>query len=68
VLSQDSPSLESLFLQVDDVPDTVHLTFVMDSHCLSLADGQALVRGMESAALAAAADPSGIAVGAVSDR
>jgi Condensation domain len=68
VLSQDSPSLESLFLQVDDVPDTIHLTFVLDSHCLSPADGEALVRGMESAALAAAADPSGIAVGAVSDR
>ena len=71
VLGQDSPSLESLFLQVDDVPGTIHLTFVMDTHCLSLADGEALVRGMETAALAEAAEPSGIAVGAVgavSDR
>ncbi|MFC1413546.1 condensation domain-containing protein [Streptacidiphilus sp. N1-12] len=71
VLSQDSPSLESLFLQVDDVPDAVHMTFVMDSHCLSLADGEALVRGMETAALAEAADSTsriGTGVGAVSDR
>ncbi|MFC1415646.1 condensation domain-containing protein [Streptacidiphilus cavernicola] len=66
VLGQDSPSLESLFLQVDDAPGTVHLTFVMDTHCLSLADGEALVRGMETAALAEAADP--VVAGAVSDR
>jgi hypothetical protein len=55
VLGQDSPSLESLFLQVDDVPGSVHLTFVMDTHRLSLADGEALVRGMEAIALAEAA-------------
>ena len=55
VLGQDSPSLESLFLQVDDVPGSVHLTFVMDTHRLSLADGEALVRGMETIALAEAA-------------
>ncbi|MHA6765414.1 hypothetical protein [Streptacidiphilus sp. PAMC 29251] len=55
VLSQDAPSLESLFLQVDDVPETVRMTFVMDTHCLSLADGEALVRGMETAALVGAA-------------
>jgi hypothetical protein len=63
VLGQDSPSLESLVLLVDDGPGAIHLTFMMDTHCLSLADGEALVRGMETAALAEAADTSRIQVG-----
>ena len=55
--SQDSPSFEQLFVHVDDVPDTVAMTIHLDSHSLPPADGEALLRGMETVAIAGAFGP-----------
>ncbi len=49
---------EHLFLHADDVPDGVQLKMFIDTAYLSPADGEALLRGMESVAVEAALDPS----------
>lgn len=54
---QDIP-FEPLIVHVDDVPDAVHLIVFLDTHVISPADTEALLRGMETAALEAALDPT----------
>jgi hypothetical protein len=56
-LQQDEP-LERLFVHVNDSPDAVDLTVLADTHYLAPADLEALIRGMEDIAVAAAFDPS----------
>ncbi|OLB80366.1 MAG: hypothetical protein AUI14_07030 [Actinobacteria bacterium 13_2_20CM_2_71_6] len=55
--AQDDP-FERLFVHIDDEPDTVHMTIHLDTHYLSPADGEALLRGMETVAVEAALDPA----------
>ena len=52
--SQDAPSFEQLFVHIDDVPDMIAMTIQLDSHSLSPADGEALLRSMEAVAVAGA--------------
>ncbi|WP_327011112.1 condensation domain-containing protein [Dactylosporangium sp. NBC_01737] len=54
---QDVP-FEPLIVHLDDVPDAVQAIIFMDTHVVSPADGEALLRGMEAAAVEAALDPS----------
>ncbi|MEV4508455.1 condensation domain-containing protein [Dactylosporangium sp. NPDC049525] len=54
---QDVP-FEPLIVHIDDVPDAVQAIIFMDTHVVSPADGEALLRGMEAAAVEAALDPS----------
>jgi hypothetical protein len=54
---QDVP-FEPLIVHVDDLPgDGVRAIIFMDTHVVSPADGEALLRGMEAAAVEAARDP-----------
>ncbi len=55
--SQDGPAFEPLFVHIDDVPGTVAMTINLDSHALSPSDGEALLRGMETVAIAGAFGP-----------
>ena len=48
---------EPLIVHVDDVGDAVRAIIFMDTHVVSPADGEALLRGMETAAVEAALDP-----------
>lgn len=57
ILGQDSPSFEPLFVHIDDVPDTIQVTIYLDTRSVSLADGEALVRGMEAVTVAALGPP-----------
>lgn len=50
---QDGPSLEPLFVAIDDIPDAIQVSVHLDTRYVSLADGEALVRGMEATAVAA---------------
>jgi hypothetical protein len=52
--TRDAPAVEPLFVHVDDVPDTVRITIQLDADTLAPADGEALLRGMESIAVEAA--------------
>lgn len=54
-LQQDEP-FESLFIHVENVPGTVHITAQADTHYISLADLEALLREMEETAVEAAFD------------
>ncbi|MDG6103538.1 condensation domain-containing protein [Dactylosporangium aurantiacum] len=54
---QDVP-FEPLIVHIDDVPGAVQAIIFMDTHVVSPADGEALLRGMEAAAVEAALDPS----------
>ncbi|MET7419847.1 condensation domain-containing protein [Dactylosporangium sp. NPDC005555] len=54
VLRQDAPATEPLFVHVDDAPGTMRLTVQVDTDYVSPADAEALLRRMESLALAAA--------------
>ena len=56
VLGQDTPEYEPLFVHIDDVPDTIRVTLHLDTRFVCLADGEALMHGMEQVALAAAAE------------
>ncbi|BCB76943.1 hypothetical protein GCM10022251_76120 [Phytohabitans flavus] len=54
---QDIP-FEPLIVHVDDVPGAIQATMFMDTHVISPADGEALLRGWEAAAVQAALDPA----------
>ncbi|MGN9909934.1 condensation domain-containing protein [Phytohabitans sp. LJ34] len=54
---QDTP-FEPLIVHVDDVPGAMQATIFMDTHVISPADGEALLRGLEAAAVQAAQDPA----------
>ncbi|GAA4687132.1 condensation domain-containing protein [Phytohabitans rumicis] len=54
--SQDKP-VERLFATINDEPDTLDLEMFADTHHVSPADMEALVRGMETLAVAAAFNP-----------
>lgn len=54
---QDIP-FEPLIVHLDDVPDAIQATIFMDTHVISPADGEALLRGLEAAAVRAALDPA----------
>jgi len=54
---QDTP-FEPLIVHVDDTPDGIHAVIFLDTHVVSPADGEALLRGLETVALQAAADPT----------
>jgi hypothetical protein len=53
---QDVP-FEPLIVHIDDIPDAVRAIIFMDTHVVSPADGEALLRGMEAVAIEAALDP-----------
>ncbi|MEU0555957.1 condensation domain-containing protein [Dactylosporangium sp. NPDC006015] len=54
---QDVP-FEPLIVHIDDLPDdAVRAIIFMDTHVISPADGEALLRGMEAVAVEAALDP-----------
>lgn len=55
VSKQDAPAVEPLFVHVDDAPGTMRLTIQLDADYLSPADGEAVLRAMETLAVAAAA-------------
>ena len=57
VRKQDNP-VERMFIHIDDVPDMIRLTLDIDTHFVSPADAEALLRGMETAAVEAALDPT----------
>lgn len=54
---QDTP-FEPLIVHLDDVPGAVQATIFMDTHVIAPADGEALLRGLEAAAVQAALDPA----------
>jgi hypothetical protein len=54
---QDVP-FEPLIVHIDDIPDAIRAIIFMDTHVLSPADGEALLRGIEAAAVEAALDPT----------
>jgi hypothetical protein len=47
-----------LFLHINDVPDTLNMALLADTHQLSPADVMACARGMEAVLVAAALDPN----------
>jgi len=53
-IAQDDP-FERLIVHIDDVPGAIHLVVFMDTHVVSPADGEALLRCMEEVAARAAA-------------
>jgi hypothetical protein len=57
VRTQHNP-VDRLFVHIDDVPDTMQITIDIDTHHVSPAHAEALTRGMESAAVEAALDPT----------
>ncbi|OLB79450.1 MAG: hypothetical protein AUI14_10285 [Actinobacteria bacterium 13_2_20CM_2_71_6] len=54
---QDVP-FERLIVHFDDVPDALRAIIFMDTHFVSPAEGEALLRGMEAVAVEAAFDPA----------
>jgi hypothetical protein len=54
VRGQDDPPFERLFVEIDDVPDAIRVTLHLDTRSISLADAEALARGIETTALTAA--------------
>ena len=52
--TKDEPAVEPLFVHVDDAPDTMRITIQLDADYLAPADGEAVLRGMESLAVDAA--------------
>ncbi|WP_327002052.1 condensation domain-containing protein [Dactylosporangium sp. NBC_01737] len=59
VSKQDAPAVEPLFVHVDDAPGTMRLTIQLDADYISPADGEAVLRAMESIAAGAAPGPAG---------
>jgi hypothetical protein len=55
--AQDQRPCESLYVYLDDVPDTVQLTIAADVHKLSPEHVERCARAMEEVAVAAALDP-----------
>jgi hypothetical protein len=55
---QDYQRFDKLFINVDDVPDTVAMTVLTDIHYVSPVDVEACIRGVEDVAVAAALDPA----------
>jgi hypothetical protein len=55
---QDFRQFDQLFVNVDDVPDTVAMTVLTDIHRLCPVALEAAIRGMEDIAVAAALDPT----------
>ena len=53
VRGQDDPPFESLFVEIDDIPDAIQVTLHLDTRSISLADAEAFVRAMEATAVAA---------------
>ncbi len=47
ILERDSPPLEQLIVDVEDLPHGLRLTIHMDAHAVSPADGERLLRTME---------------------
>jgi hypothetical protein len=56
-IKQDDP-VERLFLHIDDTPEHIQLTVCIDTHFMGPVAAEALVRGMETLAIQAAADPA----------
>jgi hypothetical protein len=56
---QDTP-FEPLIVHVDDIPGAVRFVVFMDTHVISPADTEALLRGIEAAAVQAALDPRAV--------
>jgi hypothetical protein len=65
---QDEREFDPLFVNVDDVPETIRLTVTADIHQISPADVEACVRGMEAVAVAAALDPAARTLVAAGER
>jgi hypothetical protein len=55
---QDEVRFDSLYLNVDEVPDTVRITVLTDIHVLAPSDVEACLRGMEEVAVEGALDPA----------
>jgi hypothetical protein len=55
IMERDSPSLEQLIVDAEEVQGAIRLTIHMDGHAISPADGEALMWAMESIAVAALA-------------
>jgi hypothetical protein len=55
-IHQDDP-FERLIVHIEDTPGAIHVVVFMDTHVVSPADGEGLVRCMEQVAIEAAADP-----------
>lgn len=55
---QDHRPFDKLYVTVEDVPGTIRLAVVTDTHHVSPDDTQAVIRGMEQVAVAAACDPA----------
>jgi Condensation domain len=55
---QDYQAFDELFVNVDDVPDTLAMTVQADIHHLSPVDVEAFIHGMQEVAVAAALDPA----------
>jgi hypothetical protein len=55
---QDYQVFDELFVNINDVPDTVAMTVLVDIHHLSPSDVESCIRGMEKVAVAAALDPT----------
>jgi hypothetical protein len=53
---QDEP-FEELFVHVNNIPNTIDITALFDTHCLSPGDLERFLRGMETVAVDAASDP-----------
>jgi hypothetical protein len=49
---------ESLMININDVPGTIEVLALFDTHHLAPDDVEALLRGMEAAVVAAAGDPA----------
>jgi hypothetical protein len=48
--------VDRMFIHIDDVPETIRITLDIDTHFVSPADAETLLRGIETVALEAARD------------
>jgi condensation domain-containing protein len=56
-LKQDKEAYEHFFLHVEDVPDAIVMSMTIDTHQVSPADVEAILRGMEQVAVPAMTNP-----------
>jgi hypothetical protein len=56
-LRQDREAYERFFLHVEDAPDAIGMSVVIDTHQVSPADAEGCLRGMETVAVVAMTDP-----------